>query len=463
MIFTIARTTFLEAVRQPIFFIIVALSGIAMFFTTWGTGFSMGYTEVGEVSGDNKLLLDLGLASIFLAGTLLAGFLATAAMSREIENKTVLTVVSKPVPRPAVVLGKYLGVTAAVLVGTLTMVAFLMLAVRHGVLSNASQTIDGPVITLSVGAAALSIAIGLWGNFFYGWSFPQASTLTMFPLMILAAAICTAVGPDWNLMSKARPGEAQVPMLAQQLKPMVLLAALSLTSAIAVLCAIAVAASTRLGQVMTLVVCFGVLVLGMLTGPLVGRYAYENVALGTVLKVEPVRENMVDFKNAGDRYLVTLRSAPAKVVKPGDPLWYGPFPSGFDLASGNFAPPPASLTFDVESPPRDLPPAILVVSSDPKVGQLTIGQISGSTTAVKVSRPPREGDHIFLAPTKAHPVAILASSVLPNFQHFWLLDAVTQNQPIPPGHALLILLYSSCLIGAALAVAILLFQGRDVG
>jgi hypothetical protein len=196
--------------------------------------------------------------------------------------------------------------------------------------------------------------------------------------------------------------------------------------------------------------------------PYPGAQAVQ-VILGTVLKVEPVRENMVDFKNAGDRYLVTLRSAPAKVVKPGDPLWYGPFPSGFDLASGNFAPPPASLTFDVESPPRDLPPAILVVSSDPKVGQLTIGQISGSTTAVKVSRPPREGDHIFLAPTKAHPVAILASSLLPNFQHFWLLDAVTQNQPIPPGHALLILLYSGCLIGAALAVAILLFQGRDVG
>ena len=38
-------------------------------------------------------------------------FVATAELSREIENKTVLTVVSKPVGRTTVIMGKYLGVS----------------------------------------------------------------------------------------------------------------------------------------------------------------------------------------------------------------------------------------------------------------------------------------------------------------------------------------------------------------
>ncbi len=465
MLLTIARITFLEAVRQPIYFIITALTGVAMFFTTWGTGFSMGYTEVGEVSGDNKLLLDLGLATIFLAGTLLAAFLATSAMSREIENKTVLTVVSKPVPRAAVVTGKYIGVTVAVLVATLTMVAYLMLAIRHGVLSNASQDVDGPVVWLGLGGAVFAIGLGVWGNFFYGWSFAQTATLTLFPVMVLAAIIATSVGPQWNFSSIPKMGDSSptVPMLAIQFKPGVLVAALSLTTAIAVLCAIAVAASTRLGQVMTLVLCFSVLVLGMLTGPLVGRFAYENAPVATVLNTSAFRERMVDFEAVGDRYIVNLRSAPGKVVKVGDPVWYGAFPSGFDMASGQFTPPPVEPRINPEEPPLGMAPAILVLASDPKLGQLTIGQVSGTNTPVRIQRPPREGDHLFLTPTKVHPFAMVVASVLPNFQHFWLLDAVAQNQAIPLGHFVLIIGYGICLVTVFLAAAIMLFQGRDVG
>jgi len=463
MILTIARITFLEAVRQPIFFIITALSGVAMFFTTWGTGFSMGYTEAGEVSGDNKLLLDLGLASIFLAGTLLAGFLATATMAREIENKTVLTVVSKPVPRPAVVIGKYLGVTTAVLASVVIMIAYLTLAIRHGVLSNASQDIDGPVIVLSLAAGVTAMFMGVWTNFFYGWSFSQVATLSMVPLMVLAAVLATLFGPQWNFMSEGRNDSPVVPMFLSQFKPGVLVASLSLACAIAVLCAIAVAASTRLGQVMTLLICFGVLVLGMLTGPLVGRYAFTNTALGTVQKAEPANVGMEEFARVGDKYVITLRSAPAKVVKPGDPLWYGAFPSGFDLASTNFRLPEGVVQLPFTKVPLDQKPALVVVETDPKAARIVIEQVSGSTTPLNIDRPPRDGDHIFLSPTQTHPVAAIAAAVLPNFQHFWLLDAVSQNQPIPAGHALLILLYSGLLIAAALLAATYMFQSRDVG
>src|SRR5688572_13340848 len=106
-ILTIAKNTFVESVRQPIYFVLIVLGGIMQVLNTWGAAYSMGCTDTAEVSGYNQVLLDIGLATIFVCGMLLAAFIATAVISREIERKTVLTVVSKPISRTAVVLGKY--------------------------------------------------------------------------------------------------------------------------------------------------------------------------------------------------------------------------------------------------------------------------------------------------------------------------------------------------------------------
>ena len=99
----------------------------------------MGYSDSSEVSSDNKLLLDIGLATVFVCGMLLAAFVATAVISREIERKTVLTVVSKPVPRPVVVVGKYLGVAGAMLVAVLTMLLFLLACFGVEVITGLGQ------------------------------------------------------------------------------------------------------------------------------------------------------------------------------------------------------------------------------------------------------------------------------------------------------------------------------------
>ena len=81
---TIARNTFIEAVRQPIYFILIALSGVLTLLTTWTAAYSMDYSSSAEVSADNKLMLDINLATVFVAGMLLAAFLATAVLSKEI-------------------------------------------------------------------------------------------------------------------------------------------------------------------------------------------------------------------------------------------------------------------------------------------------------------------------------------------------------------------------------------------
>ncbi len=53
--------------------------------------------------------------------------------------------------------------------------------------------------------------------------------------------------------------------------------------------------------------------------------------------------------------------------------------------------------------------------------------------------------------------------IVPNMQSFWLLDAITQNQPIPATHVLRVIAYGAVQIVIFLSLAVLLFQGRDVG
>ena len=142
---TIARNTFVEAVRQPVYLLLILVCGVGVFFTTWTAAFSMSYTDSAEVSRDDKLLFDVGLATVFVCAMLLAAFIATAVISREIENRTALTVISKPVSRPAIVLGKYAGVAGAILIAVATMLLFLLLGIRHGALTTAYDTADQPV------------------------------------------------------------------------------------------------------------------------------------------------------------------------------------------------------------------------------------------------------------------------------------------------------------------------------
>jgi hypothetical protein len=47
--------------------------------------------------------------------------------------------------------------------------------------------------------------------------------------------------------------------------------------------------------------------------------------------------------------------------------------------------------------------------------------------------------------------------------YFWLLDAVSQNQPVPVGYLGTAALYACLQIGAFLSLAVVLFQKRDVG
>ncbi len=257
-LFTIARNAFLESIRQPIHAVIVSAAVLALVFNVNVAGYTL--------EDDNKLLIDLGLSTLFIAGLLMAAFTATSVLAREIDNKTVITVVSKPVARPFVVLGKFCGVVGATALAYWLLGVVFLLSVRHRVQSSVREEdiFDGPVIAFGLAAIVLTCLISGLANYLYRWPFPSTFSLTGAFLATVALGIVSCISRTWRLQS---PVAGFDPQLA--------LAMVLVFEAVVVLTAIAIAASTRLGQIPTLLVCVGVFLVG-----LVGEYFLSLAVAG---------------------------------------------------------------------------------------------------------------------------------------------------------------------------------------
>jgi ABC-2 type transport system permease protein len=261
-IITIARNTFTECIRQPIFVVLILVGGLAMILNPMLAGYTM--------EDDNKLLWDLGLSTLFLAGLLLAAFSATGVLATEIENKTVLTVVSKPVSRPVFVLGKYVGVASAIAVAYWILSVVFLLTVRHKVMSTASDQFDMPVWVCGGGLAVVAFIVATAGNYFYRWVFTSSLVLWLASLLSLGFVMVLMLQKNTfqteNAWFVIQPITSEFHEGGAFAHGQIFIGLLMIFEAVLILVAIAIAASTRLGQVMTLTLCTGAFVLGLISG-----------------------------------------------------------------------------------------------------------------------------------------------------------------------------------------------------
>lgn len=251
---TLARNTFMESIRQPIFVVLLLTTTLALILLPMLAGYTF--------DDDNKLLLEMGLSTLFLSGVLLAAFTATGVVSNEVENRTVLTVVSKPVSRPLFILGKFLGIAAALGVAFWITSLLFLLTLRHRVMQTASDPFDGPVLTFGGLAVFGSILVAALANYLYARVFASTLVACLFFSLTPAYLLVLLIAKGWTFQTPAVDWSTQNA-----------LALLLIFEAVLVLTAVALAASTRLGQVMTLVVCVGVGVLGQ-----VGEYLVQRAA-----------------------------------------------------------------------------------------------------------------------------------------------------------------------------------------
>jgi len=257
---SITQNTFIQTIRQPIY-VVVILAVFAMLVLTLPLA---GWTVSSTYQATDQLFLEtLGLANLLLAGLLLAAFCASSVLAKEIEERTALTVISKPVARSTFVLGKFAGVAAAVTVGFYLCAIVFLLTVRNKVMSTAADSIDMPVLVFGLSALVLTGVIAIIGNLFFGWH--MTSTAVWSGLILFSAAFVAVlfIGKGWVSVP---PGYDTVPdpfmpgppVLTWKLVTVVWMSFL----AVLILTAVAVAVSTRMGMLMTLLTCGAVFVLG---------------------------------------------------------------------------------------------------------------------------------------------------------------------------------------------------------
>jgi hypothetical protein len=107
----VALAAFREGVRQPMFWVIVLAAGLFLFVSTVIPYFTFG--------DDFKFYKQIGFDVIMLAAMLFGVLGASLSVYEEIEGRTAITLMSKPVTRRQFLLGKYVGILAAA--GVLTL------------------------------------------------------------------------------------------------------------------------------------------------------------------------------------------------------------------------------------------------------------------------------------------------------------------------------------------------------
>jgi len=271
-LWAITRNAFTEVIRQPIYGIIV---GIGMALIALSPLISM-FTFL----QNEKLVIDMGLATIFLIGLVLAVLSASQIISREIDAKTAGTVMSKPVGRLIFVGGKFLGVTLAMAVSSYLLTAVLLMTLRIGVPSVAWYRMDYPALLGVLTPFVVAMLLAFYCNYFYRWSFGATAVTMAVPLYGLSMLILLMVEKDWQFNWIATA-------FVEKNSYEVFLAAVLVFLGVWVISAIAVSASTRLNVVPNVIVCSGVFFVGMVSRYLFGQYADRSYAAWIAYRVVP--------------------------------------------------------------------------------------------------------------------------------------------------------------------------------
>ncbi len=120
--YTIAITTARETIRQPLFAIL--LIGVVLFLLIIPF---IPYFTFGE---DIKMVKDTGMAALLLCSLFLALWTASNTVAEDIEHRTAITLLSKPINRRQFIVGKFLGIVLGVgLLFLLLSVVFLLLLI----------------------------------------------------------------------------------------------------------------------------------------------------------------------------------------------------------------------------------------------------------------------------------------------------------------------------------------------
>src|SRR3954469_19470432 len=137
----IAVNAFRESVRDKVLYNLVLFAILLI-----GASYVIGQLTAGQ---DVKIIKDLGLAATSVFGLFIAVFIGIGLVSKEVERRSIYSLLAKPIHRYQLVIGKYCGLvlTLAVNVAVMTVALYGVLGyMAWGVDPMAMRTWDAPAL-----------------------------------------------------------------------------------------------------------------------------------------------------------------------------------------------------------------------------------------------------------------------------------------------------------------------------
>ena len=202
----IAWTTGKEAVLQPLFYILLGV-GLGLLLLS----LFLPYFTFGE---DTKVVEENGLTLVMLLSIILGLWTAGVSLAEEIEGRTALTVLCKPISRRDFVLGKFLGILGPVAILFIVLGVFFLASVSFKVFYDARETSQPEPNSLQCLQEVQRIAPGLVLAFFEATvmvsiSVAISTRLGMLPNLVICLSIYV-LGHLVPMLAKSAMGQMPI-------------------------------------------------------------------------------------------------------------------------------------------------------------------------------------------------------------------------------------------------------------
>ena len=181
----IAINVFRESVRDKVLYNLVLFAMLLM-----ASSYLIGQLTAGQ---DVKIIKDLGLSATSIFGLFIAVFIGIGLVSKEVERRSIYSLLAKPITRAQLVVGKFCGLvlTLAVNIGVMALALYVVLAyMSWGVAPEVRSVWDAPALDPAIVKAVLLIFVELMlvtalALFFSTFSSPMLSAALTFGLYIV--------------------------------------------------------------------------------------------------------------------------------------------------------------------------------------------------------------------------------------------------------------------------------------
>jgi ABC-type transport system involved in multi-copper enzyme maturation permease subunit len=170
----LAWNTFREAVRDRVLY--------SIFFFALGVILLSLAMEQIAIGDQAKVVRSMAQGSIDFFSAVIAMFLGISLVWKELERRTVYTILSKPIPRWTFVVGKYTGLVLTLAVQLLLMLVFYVVLMMF----QTQQSFPPPVVFVSMGMVLMELMLlTAWATLFGCYSAPTTAAFCTLSVFII--------------------------------------------------------------------------------------------------------------------------------------------------------------------------------------------------------------------------------------------------------------------------------------